>query len=36
VEVPDVPKVMLVGESVQVKPVRGDTLDVRAMDPVNP
>jgi len=36
VEVLDVPKVRLVGESAHVKPVTGDMLDVRAMAPVNP
>jgi hypothetical protein len=36
VEVLDVPKVRLVGESVQVNPVTGDTVDVRAMAPVKP
>ena len=36
VEVLDVPKVRLVGERVQVKPVTGDTLDVKATVPVNP
>jgi hypothetical protein len=32
----DVPKVRLVGDVVQVRPVEGDTLDVRAIAPVNP
>jgi hypothetical protein len=36
VEVLDVPNVRLVGDNVQVRPVEGDTLDVRAIAPVNP
>lgn len=36
VEVPELPNVTLVGDNVQVKPVAGDTVDVRAMVPVNP
>ena len=33
---PEVPNVTLVGDSVQVIPVEGVTLEVRAMLPVNP
>ena len=36
VEVPDVPKVTLVGLSVQVSPVEGETDDARLTVPVNP
>jgi hypothetical protein len=36
VEVPEVPRVKLVGESVHVNPVVGDTEDVRLTVPVNP
>jgi len=36
VEVVDVPNVTLVGESVQLKPVEGDTAAVRAILPVKP
>jgi hypothetical protein len=36
VEVPEVPKTMLVGLSVQVRPVLGDTEEVRVTVPVNP
>jgi len=35
VEVPEVPRVTLVGLSVQVNPVEGDTDDVRVTVPVN-
>jgi hypothetical protein len=34
--VPEVPNVTLVGDSVQVIPVEGVTLEVRAMLPANP
>lgn len=33
---PEVPRVTLVGDSVQVIPVEGVTLEVRAMVPANP
>ena len=36
VEVPEAPNVSVVGVSVHVKPVEGDTLDVRVTDPVKP
>ena len=36
VEVPDVPRVTLVGVRVQVNPVAGDTAEVRLTVPVNP
>jgi hypothetical protein len=36
VEVPEVPRVTLVGLSVQVNPVEGETDDVRVTVPVNP
>jgi hypothetical protein len=36
VEVPDVPSATLVGDSVQVSPVDGETAEVRATVPVNP
>lgn len=35
-EVPEEPNVTLVGDNVQVRPVDGDTFDVRATVPVNP
>ena len=35
-EAPDVPRVRLVGDTVHVKPVEGDTLEVRVTVPVNP
>ncbi len=36
VEVPEVPRVTLVGVKVQVRPVEGDIADVRATVPVKP
>lgn len=36
VEVPEVPRVTLVGESAQVRPVVGDTVTARFTVPVNP
>ena len=36
VEVPEVPKAMLVGDSVHARPVEGDTVDDRATVPVKP
>jgi len=36
VEVPEAPNVSVVGVSVHVKPVEGDTLDVRVTVPVKP
>lgn len=36
VEVPDVPRVTLVGVRVQVRPVLGETAEVRATVPANP
>jgi len=36
VEVPEVPRVMLVGVSVQIRPLLGETDDVRLTVPVKP
>jgi hypothetical protein len=36
VDVPDVPRMMLAGDSVQLRPVEGDIVLVRATIPVNP